>query len=197
MIVLISGKMGSGKTTLVNQFQAAYPVFKFADPLYEMHHALWDAMDRYGVLTREEKSGDLLQVIGDIMRKRDPLVFVKCAITKARCLEEKNQYVLNDDTRFLNELKAFPNALKIRLECDRDKRKARAESWRENENHKSEIDLDGLAAEGMFDLYIDTDITSVPETHRMLLAKMNGQLKDRGHFEIPEFREKFYLNKNM
>lgn len=196
MIVLVSGKQGSGKTTLTAQFSSMdlCPVFKFADPLYEMHNAMWDVMDRYGVLVREDKSGDVLQALGDLMRKRDPMVFVKCALTKATRLEAIHQYVFNDDTRFVNEFNAFPEALKIRLECDRDARKARAVSWRTDENHKSEIELDEYAAQGKFDLYIDTNFTTPEQIRNMVADRMEGRSTDRGHYEIPEFREKFYKN---
>jgi hypothetical protein len=67
------------------------------------------------------------------------------------------------DCRFRNEFDGFPDAFKVRLECDRDIRKSRCSQWRENDTHISETDLDGYAEEGKFDCVIDTGDLTVQE----------------------------------
>ena len=53
------------------------------------------------------------------------------------------------DTRFPNELEAFPGAVTVRLDCPEEIRKARilatpGQNWRENTNHPSETGLDHI-----------------------------------------------------
>lgn len=173
MIVLISGKQGSGKTTLTQHIHDKYvcQTIKFADPVYDCHNAVWEVLSAYGV-PRERKSGDLLQYIGtDFGRKRDENIWVNIARRRADRIVAGNMPVILDDCRFRNELAAFPDAYKIRLVCDRDLRKARCDSWRDTEFHASETDLDGT--EDQFDLVIDTGVTSLEKMLVIVDAKLH------------------------
>ena len=158
MVILISAKMGGGKTTLTNQILKAFPkyqVIKFADTLYEAHEKVWDVLEKYGV-PREKKSRDFLQWLGtEFGRKRDKNIWVNCAIERMKSVNNGNCFIV-DDCRFENEFDAFPDALRIRLECDRGIRKSRAESWTDSDQHPSETSLDAYAKGGAFHLYLDS-----------------------------------------
>ena len=87
--------------------------------------------------------------------------------------------------RFKNEFAAFdkfkdlPNfpILRVRLECDRDIRKARrGDKWRDNETHASEVDLDGYVTEGKFDLIVDTGVTPINEVVDQILVAMQTKI---------------------
>lgn len=183
-VVIISGHQGSGKTTLQKALceRLAPPAFKtwkaypmiFAGPLYEMHDRVRDVLTDSGVPHRqgcEVKDGDLLQWLGtefgrnkhgeniwvDLCRGRINKKIAELEMGK----DVARAFFVIGDCRFLNELAAFPNALKIRLECPRDVRKARVDMWRENETHLSETALNTAVAEGKFDIVFDTSNTTV------------------------------------
>lgn len=168
-IVLISGQQGSGKSTLASALeQEAYKHnlnpkrMKYADVLYDIHDAIWDLMKQYGIkkdklLKKGEKiDGKLLQVIGtEWGRYRDPNLWV--SIMRERIKDENGEkLIIIDDVRFPNELSPATRAftVRVRLECDEETRKSRAEKWREDTSHPSETSLNGK--ESLFDLVFDT-----------------------------------------
>jgi len=172
MILMISGKQGSGKTTTsdlvadelrAQQFQVVR--MRFAEAIYEMHDLCLGVLDKYGIKRPNVKiDGPLLQLLGtewgrnqihqdvwvNILRNRINLLFQGMPDLFGK------RIVIVDDMRFPNEFDPFESALRVRFECDRELRKARAEKWRENENHPSEIALDEYAKEGKFGVYCDT-----------------------------------------
>lgn len=79
--------------------------------------------------------------------------------------QHKKFLVIIDDCRFTNEFDAFPQALRVRLNAAEDVRKGRAESWRENTVHPSEVGLDLYDIEGKFDLYLQTDLAESSPKH--------------------------------
>jgi len=162
-IINVSGKMGSGKTTTLNKIVdkleslgVPYKKIKFADPLYEMHNYILEYMESYGLKYNGVKHGPLLQYMGTEFGRNTygDNVWVDIARNKIENLP-KNTIAIIDDMRFKNEFEAFSDALKIRLEADKEIRKARCENWRENDNHQSEIDLDDWI--DRFDLVYETD----------------------------------------
>ena len=180
-IVLISGKMGSGKTTLARAIQEDHwdNVFllNFADALYSMHdfcrRFLYDA----GVLEPgETKDRKLLQWLGtEWGREIDKDVWVKILKRKIEAHEGLNlgdELFVVADCRFENEVTAFPEAVKVRLECSREIRKARCSKWTETDAHPSEIGLDTYQD---WDLVLDTGTTSVEVCARMVLDKVKGR----------------------
>jgi len=163
MVIIVSGKQGSGKTTTTERLVEHYDGhhIKFADPLYSVHEAMWDVLEGYGV-PREKKSGDFLQYLGtEFGRKRDANMWVNIAKYRIKQILEQDPHavIVVDDCRFENEFSALDefNPIKVRLECDRDVRKGRADAWRDNEFHTSETALDAISADGQFDLYFDTE----------------------------------------
>ena len=161
-IVLISGKQGSGKTTITNELMKRWPArdLKFADVIYEMHDACRDILISRGIeMVNEVKDGHLLQFLGTEYGRKTFGEDVWVKIARNTISASESNFIIND-CRFENEFDAFPEALRVRLQCESSIRKERAEMWRENTGHASEIDLDAYSGAGLFDLYVDTDNVS-------------------------------------
>lgn len=201
MIILISGKQGSGKTTLSDGLRELFgknmhkvDVIKFADPFYHLHNVLWDYMGKYGYKLNKAKDGELLQYLGtDWARKTiDNDIWANICFKRAvECIENnkalptfnnKDGIVLIDDLRFKNELDVFGKydvdtpIVSIRLECDEDVRKERCSYWRENTNHPSEVDLDDCV--NKFNIIINTNLLDAQSTlmtvYEALLLRMKN-----------------------
>jgi hypothetical protein len=169
-VILISGKQGSGKTTISNALKARAKQFKFdfvgsmkfADVLYELHDYLLNKMATYTEKPRIKKDGPLLQWLGTEWgrTKYGPNVWVNILKNKVKFFEDESaslkRLIIIDDCRFENEFDAFPEALRVRLTCSEAERKARADAWRDNTEHPSETGLDVYAAAGKFDLVLNT-----------------------------------------
>jgi energy-coupling factor transporter ATP-binding protein EcfA2 len=168
-IILISGKQGSGKTTLVKAFEIfarnsneniQFVGMKFADPLYKMQNRVLDVLDEYGFET-PNKDGVLLQLLGTEWGRKVYGDDIWAKICRRRVdfeiahfiLRQEKLLIVIDDCRFPNELEIFPDAFKIRLHADRDVRKERCDAWRENENHLSETALDDVGPDSYDALY--------------------------------------------
>lgn len=163
LVIQISGKQGSGKSTLsqklkkeLEEFYSVY-CLKYAGPLYEMHNAVLRVADEYG-FKKIKKDGPLLQVLGTEWGRntRGENCWVKAIKKRAKELMTHDTIVIIDDCRFENEFTAFPKSLKIRLVASAKIRKERAESWRTNQSHPSEVGLDRFEKLGKFDLVLDT-----------------------------------------
>lgn len=170
-VILLSGKQGSGKTTLQQDLLKHLIVergretrtMNFADPLYELHNYCLKRMESWGIVRDIKKDGPLLQVLGTEWGRKtiDENIWVK--ICKNKCAEEMvrgTNYVIIGDCRFENEFEAFPDALRVRLTAPMEVRKARCEMWRDNDQHPSEIGLDRYENLGVFDLLFDTNVHS-------------------------------------
>lgn len=187
MILLISGKQGSGKSTLQssviknwNRYKShrAWPI-NFADPLYKMHDFCVGYLKDHGI-ERPVKDGPLLQVLGTEWGRNTvgPDIWVNFAKARIQKLLDPTKiscefplFVIGD-CRFENEFDGFPQALKIRLECDEVTRKARCSSWRENSSHASEVSLDFYAEKQKFDLNFNTGISSVEMISDLVTARL-------------------------
>lgn len=168
MIVLISGKQGSGKTSLAKNLRDYYGVKhgwsvyrkRFADPLYHLHDLIWSYMGPHAAQPKP-KDGRLLQLLGTEWGRKtlgeqvwvNILVDEIKSIVRMHVKEKRPNFLITiEDARFENELHAFPEALRIRLECPPEIRKARCEAWREDASHPSEVGLD----QASFDYYLNT-----------------------------------------
>lgn len=184
MITLISSKQGAGKSTIAELLRqrcaetfASVEIYKFAGVLYEMHDEIQLILKQYAPHLFKPKDGDLLQLLGTEWGRKCLGENVWCDILKARIEKESSQIAVAiiDDCRFENEFNTFPQALRVRLDCAESIRRERASYWRKDTNHPSEVGLDNYADEGMFDLYLRTDMHTVDHCVEMIMAQLVKQ----------------------
>lgn len=188
MIIILSSKQGAGKTTLADKIlRQCGPLgaikLRFAQPLYEMHDVIRNILIKYNVKNYDydKKDGTLLQILGsDWARKTiDHNIWVQAMKYQLQNVP-KDMIKVIEDVRFKNEFHMFDgqeDVIKIRLVCPKEIRKARCESWRDNDDHDSEIDMNDYAENGMFDMYLQTNILTVDEC----FEKVKSLVTARGH----------------
>ena len=186
-IVVISGKQGSGKSTLQQKLVESWQTkpghrafaLNFADPIYEMHNAVRAVARRYKLPIPEPKDGRLLQLLGTEWGRSTlgRTVWIDCVKEKIRELAEENDHYSDllfiiGDCRMVNEFDAFPEALRVRLSCVKDVRQERCTNWRDNDGHPSEVELDRHERNYAFDLMIDTWITPPAGCADLVMAQL-------------------------
>lgn len=190
MIILVSGKQGSGKTTLCENLRTYYSGknfntyrFRFAQPLYDIHDLIWNYMQQYHSRPKV-KDGRLLQLLGTEWGREtlDKDIWVKIIKDEISSLPKSPEpFITIEDCRFLNEFNAFPEAIRIRLNCAHEIRKKRCSNWRDDVNHPSEISLDHEE----FDLRLPTHVWSKEETFEMTIEFINDQIEKRKRNDTP------------
>lgn len=163
-VLFISGPQGAGKSTVARRIahlvkdEKYIPVLmKFADPLYDLHHAIYAKLQEYGVPIPKKPDRALLQLLGTQWGRRAMSEDFWVNIMRPRidrALDIKNTIVIVDDVRFHNEL-FMPISLevcRVRLNASKEARRNRAEKWGD-ESHESETTLD---QETRFHLIYDT-----------------------------------------
>ncbi len=189
-ILIISGKQGSGKTSITDGIVkmlgsvANIQTFKFAGPLYEMHDAMLPILKKYKIRPEDmTKDGELLQTLGTEYgrNKISENVWVNIShrfSTEFVALADTNLAII-DDCRFENEFNGFiDSAFKVRLECPEEVRKARCSYWRENTTHPSETGLDDYAEAGKFDLYLNTEFYDLEQCIKRVINEWHKQLPE-------------------
>jgi hypothetical protein len=183
-VIIISGKQGSGKTTLQKEVQSRLyaqgsrvELINFADIIYKIHDFAINILEGVGIKRDIAKDGVLLQMLGTEWGRKSIQENIWCQIAKNRIeamstTSHNVGYVILGDCRFENEFDFFPDALSIRLECDKEIRKARCSQWRENDTHPSEVGLDEYSANDKFDLYFNTGTTSIEDTVSIVLKHL-------------------------
>ena len=203
-VVLLSGKQGSGKSTIQKEIERALRrtsfncihTINFADILYEMHDSVLKALNKWHKY-ETKKDGKLLQVLGtewgrNILGTNIWVHVLQSRIQKITQFHppQTNHLFVVGDCRFRNEFNAFSDALRVRLEAPADLRKIRTTSWREGTEHPSEVDLDGFALEGKFDMYLNTLGELTPEgCASLILAKLQKNNWKEKRNEPKENRE--------
>lgn len=192
-IVLLSGKQGSGKTTLQKElirqchnrpgWRAV--TLNFADPIRKMHDycrgVLQDAHVQLPPTTLQ-KDGNLMQLLGTEWGRNtiDQEVWVRVFMGEITNIAHRlgaanapeHLVIINGDCRFENEFNCLGSALRVRLECPRESRKQRAEMWRANDTHPSETGLDDYALARKFDLALDTNAQALDECATLIMAQL-------------------------
>lgn len=105
MILMISGKAESGKTTLANFLrrileneEKTVKIFPFADNVKHIARDMgWDGV-------KNEKGRGLLQYIGKIGRSYDKNIWVDKVINEICYASNPSDVVIIDDVRYLNEI---------------------------------------------------------------------------------------------
>jgi len=106
----ISGKMGSGKTTLsdglIQELSSGLPIERvsLAKPIKDVQNLIYDSL---GLEMIGEKDRDLLIKLGMWGRDKDPDLWLKQAVKKFK--KSKAKIVICDDVRFENEADWFTN----------------------------------------------------------------------------------------
>lgn len=116
MLIGLSGKMGTGKSTLANYLMKKEPdstTVKIAGLLYEIQDMIYS---RLGMKLEGEKDRPLLIAIGMWGRDKDENFWTSRAISEA--INRPEKLVIIDDIRFPNEAKAIEDAggILIRIE---------------------------------------------------------------------------------
>jgi hypothetical protein len=178
-VILISGKMGSGKTTLqkalavhfLSQPNTGAGLINFADVLYEMHDAVLGVLHKYMDKRPIVKDGPLLQLLGTEWGRKTlgencwvEILQARVNHLKLQVPVDRNYYLIVGDCRFENEFNAFPDALRVRLYCPEDTRRERCSMWRPNDAHPSETGLDDFYLKDKFDLVINTQVLNAERT---------------------------------
>lgn len=174
LIVLISGKQGSGKTTFSanlasrlfenNPLEQTY-ISKIAAPLYALQDNVLQYLFSDAPDQQPAKIGSVLQYIGELGRDlRGDSYWAEQSVNTVLSLATDDSclsYVLIDDLRHKSEIEAYKrfiqkegkfNLLTVRIDVAEYVRKRRTDSWRDNVDHISEIDLDGYQS---WDLQVD------------------------------------------
>lgn len=184
MVLLISGKMGSGKTTLaeavreewLKKKRRAVCLVNFADALYDMHNYCRDYLLENGIET-EKKDRKLLQWLGtEWGRAKSENIWVDIVrnkIEKLKSVSPVTPLFIIGDCRFPNELAGFPGAVTVRLNCPREVRKMRCSRWSDSgEAHLSETALDD---EKNFNFVFDTEKKTVKDCAAWVIARLERE----------------------
>lgn len=146
-IILISGKMGVGKTTLQTYLveELSAEPMRFVSVLYEMHDACRTISMKYG-LPFPEKFREFLEIVGtEVFRNHLSQTYWVDAL-RSKISQTDSDIIVIDDARFPNEIEAFDNdssyrVVKIRLNADEAIRQARCSKWGD-QTHISNTALD-------------------------------------------------------
>jgi len=192
MIVLISGKQGSGKTTLSGKLREKARmngVYAWPGGFGKAMRAIVASMQAVAKsvgcpVPDKVETRELMNFIATSWgRKMDPDFWIPPVIKSYEEIADawKNQIdflFIIDDFRCKNEAHAFDhldNVFRIRLECAEEIRKQRAKYWG-SPDHFSEVDLDGYTN---FDLDLDTNLKTPDENCDIAYGRILEKMKPK------------------
>jgi len=157
MLIGLSGKMGTGKSTLANYLQSKRPchIVKIAGLLYELQDMIYEKLD---MKVQGEKDRPLLIALGMWGRDKDENFWTAKALEKAMKLTGT---VIIDDIRFPNEADAIVNAGGILIRIEGEQRGDNLNP--ELMNNKTETALDNYKFKNVID-----NTSSIEESLRQL-----------------------------
>ncbi len=169
--ILITGKQGSGKTTLAAKLEkyanSSTPGpralrEKFAGALYACSEAVLQVLLAAGIEVARDKQKTLLQLLGTEWGRKQlgEDIWVRALQGRIAASPVPGPFVIIDDCRFENEFRAFAptHTYTIRCVASRDTRRGRCDGWRDNDSHPSETGLDHVP-DAEFDFIAVTDKT--------------------------------------
>ena len=117
MLIGLSGKQGTGKSTIAKAIQDTYKdvkIFKIAGIIYELQDYIYN---RVGLTLQGDKDRPLLIALGMWGRDKDSDLWTNVAVREALEYSKQGGTALIDDIRFPNEaLRVKENGLLIRIE---------------------------------------------------------------------------------
>lgn len=183
--ITISGKQGSGKTTLIKALQAAlnraghdHHTISFAEPVKSLSKAV---LVEVGLVEPGAAEADwkykhrgVPQVVGEHLRGYDPFIWVSLAAARIKALPATT-IVLNDDCRHINEVKALKDAglFAVRIEASRGLRLRRLGELR-NEQHISETALDNFDGWDLVIMQDEFHDVALPEEYAQEILRQAG-----------------------
>ena len=118
MIIGLSGKQGTGKSTLAKAIQDTYTnvkIFKIAGTIYELQDYIYN---RLGLTMIGEKDRPLLITIGLWGRSKDENIWTNDTLRQALEHSRMGGISLIDDIRFPNEAKAIEDNLGVLIRIE-------------------------------------------------------------------------------
>jgi len=172
----ISGKMGSGKTTLTNGLinnidlggHTTTERVSLAKPIKDIQDSIYSqlSMDMEG-----EKDRDLLIALGMWGRGKDPDFWLKKAVEEMQRVDSR--VIICDDIRFINEANWFKkNGILMRINGEQ-----RGSNVDHNTSNVTETALDDYS----FDYYLDNRESAeatLSQALYCLMIHMNGKLEE-------------------
>ncbi len=141
LLLGISGKMGSGKSTISHMLKAGFEmgdekveIISFSKPLYKAQDLLYK---EFGLALQGDKDRDLLISIGQWGRDIDPDFWVE---QMAKCIVESDaDIIICDDVRFRNEA-AFFNKLGFLVRIEGEQRGDNVDTSKSNSITETALD---------------------------------------------------------
>ncbi len=146
MKIALSGKMGSGKTTLAEELVKDYDFKRvsFANGVKDT------AMNVFGMTYEQaygaQKNRELLQKIGQKCREIEPNVWVNMTRRQIMDYDAQGYDIVVDDMRFKNEFDILRDLgfIMVRIDASPEVRRKRIPNTFAGENEISETDLDSI-----------------------------------------------------
>jgi len=177
--IAISGKMGSGKTTLTQEIMRQLDAAGFSAAHVSLAGPVKEVAHRYFGMNPNTKDRALLQAIGQGFRTIRSDVWIE--LLKQQCADPQTIYIC-DDVRFRNEVQALQSDdwRLIRLSVSEQEQQRRLEmaygaEWTEhwkNRFEASETDLDSASEIEWSEIFHDLPLRSVPDAAAEIIASI-------------------------